>query len=106
MANAIEAAYSFLMPTVPSTIVLATTAMLVFWRRWRFESNDSFIQIVRDSGGEGLSKEQLAIVFEMSVAESLAQAEEWQQEAEQARAAAHLFEGLPKCITLAWTHDL
>jgi hypothetical protein len=57
--------------------------------------DDDPIQIVRDSGGEGLSKEQPAIVFEMSVAEFLAQAEEWQQEAEQARAAAQLFEGLP-----------
>jgi len=38
--------------------------------------DDDPIQIVRDSGGEGLSKEQLAIVFEMSVAEFLAQAEE------------------------------
>jgi hypothetical protein len=57
------------------------------------------IQIVRDSGGEGLSKEQLAIVFAMSVAEFLAKAEEWQQEADQARAAAKLFKGLPKGIT-------
>jgi hypothetical protein len=61
--------------------------------------DDDPIQIVRDSGGEGLSQEQLAIVFEMSVAEFLAQAEEWQQEAERARAAAQLFEGLPKGIT-------
>jgi hypothetical protein len=57
------------------------------------------IQVVRNSGGEGLSKEELAIVFEMSVAEFLAQAEEWQREADQARAAAQLFDGLPKGIT-------
>ncbi len=37
----------------------------------------------------------------MSVAESLARAEVWQQEAEQAGAAAQLFEGLPKGIILA-----
>jgi hypothetical protein len=61
--------------------------------------DDDPIQFVRDSGGEGPSKEQLVIVIEMSVAEFLAQAEEWQQEAEQARAAAQLFKGLPNGIT-------
>jgi hypothetical protein len=55
-------------------------------------------QIIRGMGGENLSREQLAAVFEMSVAEFLAQAEEWQHEAKQARAAAKLFEGLPKGI--------
>jgi hypothetical protein len=43
MANAIEAAYSFIMPAVPSIIVHATTAMLVFGRRLRLKSNDSLI---------------------------------------------------------------
>jgi hypothetical protein len=33
MAIAIEAAYSFIMPAVPSIIVLAATAMLVLRRR-------------------------------------------------------------------------
>ena len=60
---------------------------------------DDFIQIVYDSGGEGLSKEQLATVLQMSVAEFLTRAEEREQEAEQARLAARLFDGLPKGIT-------
>jgi hypothetical protein len=57
------------------------------------------IQIVHDSGGEGLSKEQLATVLQMSVAEFLTRAEEREQGAEQARLAARLFDGLPKGIT-------
>ena len=47
--------------------------------------DDDPIHIIREMGGEPLNQEQLAIVFEMSIAELLAAAEDSQREAEQAR---------------------
>jgi hypothetical protein len=61
--------------------------------------HDNPMDIIRGMGGEGVTRDALAAVFERSAAELRARAEESQKEADKARAAARVFKGLPKGIT-------
>ena len=63
------------------------------------DSHDNPMDIIRGMGGEGVTRDELAAVFERSAAELRARAEESQKEADKARAAARVFKGLPKGIT-------